>query len=83
MRRLHDLPVGSGMLFAIVLVAVVAAHAGAWYFVSQHLGLAGTLATVLIAIVAAEDHIAVRCPSSRVLANRVEPCRLEAGKDLV
>ena len=49
-RRIHNLPVGSPVLIAVVLVAAVAAHAGAWYFISQHLGLSGALASVLIAI---------------------------------
>ena len=46
-RRIHDLPV---VLVAAALVGAVAAHAGAWYFISQHLGLSGGLASVLIAI---------------------------------
>ena len=40
-RRLHDLPSGSAVLVAAVAVAAIAAHAGAWYFISQHLGLSG------------------------------------------
>ena len=38
------------MLVAAVLFVAVAAHAGAWYFISQHLGLSGGLALALIAI---------------------------------
>lgn len=49
-RRILDLHVGSTVLVAILAVAAIAAHAGAWYFISQHLGLSGTLASVLIAI---------------------------------
>ena len=48
--RMHGLPVGSPVLVAVVLVAAVAAHAGAGYFISQHLGLSSALASVLIAI---------------------------------
>ena len=48
-RRIHGVPVGASVLVAVVLVAVVA-HAGAWYFISQHLGLSGGLALILIAI---------------------------------
>lgn len=50
MRRIHDLPVGSTVLVVVVLVAAVAAHAGAWYFISRRLGLSDALASVLIGI---------------------------------
>jgi membrane protein YdbS with pleckstrin-like domain len=50
-RRLRDLPIRSLVLVAAVLVAAVAAHAGAWYFISRHLRLSGALASILIAIV--------------------------------
>ena len=52
-RRIHGVPVGASVLVAAVLVAV-AAHAGAWYFISRHLGLSGGLASVLIAIAVAK-----------------------------
>ena len=48
-RRMHDLPIGTAALVA-VLIAAIAAHAGAWYFISHHLGLSGALASALIAI---------------------------------
>ncbi|MHB8812961.1 MAG: hypothetical protein ACYDAE_06805 [Steroidobacteraceae bacterium] len=38
------------MLVAVVIVAAIAAHAGAWYLISRHLGLSGALASRLIAI---------------------------------
>ena len=38
------------MLVAVLLVAALAAHGGAWYFISHHLGLSGALASALIAI---------------------------------
>jgi membrane protein YdbS with pleckstrin-like domain len=50
-QRMHNFPVGSAMRAAIVLIAAVAAHAGAWSMISQHLGLSSALASVLIAIV--------------------------------
>jgi len=49
-RRIHDLPVGSAVLVAVVAVAAIAAHAGAWYLISRHLGLSGALASALIVI---------------------------------
>ena len=49
-RRIHRLPVGAPVLVAVVLVVAVAAHAGAWYFISRHLGLSGALVSVLFAI---------------------------------
>lgn len=52
-RRIHGLPMGASVLVATVLVAV-AAHAGAWFFISRHLGLSGGLASVLIAIAVAK-----------------------------
>lgn len=38
------------MFVSAILVAVIAIHAGAWYFMSRHLGLSGALASVLIAL---------------------------------
>lgn len=49
-RRIHGLPVGSAVLVVVVLVAAIAAHAGVWYLISQHLGLSSAIASVLIAI---------------------------------
>ena len=49
-RRIHDLPFEVPVLVAVVLVAAVAAHLGAWYFISHHLGLSAALASALIAI---------------------------------
>lgn len=49
-RRIHALPVGSFVFVSAILVAVIAIHAGAWYFMSRHLGLSGALASVLIAL---------------------------------
>lgn len=49
-RRIHNLPGGAPVLVVAVLLVAVAAHAGAWYFISRHLGLSGGLASVLIAI---------------------------------
>lgn len=53
-RRIHGLPVRASVLVAAVLVAAVAANAGTWYFITQHLGLSGGLASVLIAIAVVE-----------------------------
>lgn len=50
-HRIHDLPVSSAVLVVVVLAAAIAAHAGAWYLISQHLGISGALASVLIGIV--------------------------------
>lgn len=50
MRRMHGIPVGSTPLAAIVLIVAVLAHAGVWYFISQHLSLSGAIASVLIAL---------------------------------
>lgn len=50
MRRMHGIPVGSTALAAIVLIVAVLAHAGVWYFISQHLSLSGAVASVLIAL---------------------------------
>lgn len=49
-RRIHRFPAGAPVLVALVLVAAVAAHAGAWYFISHHLGLSGALVSGLIAL---------------------------------
>lgn len=49
-HRIHRFPVGAPVLVALVLVAAVAAHAGAWYFISHHPGVSGALASALIAI---------------------------------
>jgi membrane protein YdbS with pleckstrin-like domain len=49
-RRIHDLPVASPLLAALVLIIAAAAHAGVWYFISRHLGLSGALASALIAL---------------------------------
>ena len=50
-RRMHGLPaVGSPMLVALVLIAAIAAHLGAWHLMSRHWGLSGALAATLIAI---------------------------------
>jgi membrane protein YdbS with pleckstrin-like domain len=49
-RRSRDLPVASTVLGAVVLVIAVAAHAGVWYFISEHLGVSGVVASVVIAL---------------------------------
>jgi hypothetical protein len=49
-RRIHDLPAGPSVLVTALLVTAVAAHAGAWYFISQHWRLSGVLALTLIVI---------------------------------
>src|SRR5262249_23807750 len=48
-RRIHGLPLGSSVL-AVVLIVTVAAHVGAWYFISQHLAFSGAVASALIAL---------------------------------
>lgn len=53
-RRIHALPVRSFVLVSAALVAAIAIHAGAWYFISRHLGLSGGLASVLIALAVLE-----------------------------
>lgn len=51
-RRFQDLPVRGPVLVAVVSVTAVAAHAGTWYFMSQHLGLSSAIASALVALVA-------------------------------
>lgn len=50
MSRLHSLPARIPALATVALIIAVAAHAGVWYFISQHLGVSRVIASVLIVL---------------------------------